>query len=167
MDVRGFAWSRAAKPWQGGALEGSGGSGARLWTSAALHGKVLTFALESRETVAGACSIEGSGGSGARFWTSAVLRGKVITFALEGRETVAGGCSIEGSGGSDARFWTSVVLRGRVPTFALERPRNRGRGVLWRALAVAALAFGRPRFCVERSSLWPSRTAKPWQGRAL
>ena len=48
--------SRGAKPWQGRALEGSGASGARFWTSAVLRGKVVTFGLEGRETVARACS---------------------------------------------------------------------------------------------------------------
>ena len=32
---------------------------------------------------------------------------------------------------------------------------------------LAARAFGRPRFCVEWSSLLASRGAKPWLGRAL
>ena len=48
--------SGAAKPWQGRTLEGSGGSGTRFWTPAVLCGKVVTFALEGRETVRGACS---------------------------------------------------------------------------------------------------------------
>ena len=69
--------SRAAKPWQGRTLEGSGGSGARFWTPAVLRGKVVTFGLEGRETVARA------------YLTPAVLRGRVITFGLEGREIVA------------------------------------------------------------------------------
>ena len=46
--------SRGAKPWQERALEGSGGSGARFWTPAVLRGRVVTFGLEGRETVAGA-----------------------------------------------------------------------------------------------------------------
>ena len=53
-----------------------------------------------------------------------------------------------------------------MPTHTKQRPRGaRNRG---RALAVAARAFGRPRFCVEGSSLLVSRGAvSPWQGRAL
>ena len=46
--------SRVAKPWRGRALEGSGGSGAHFWTPAVLRGRVVTFGLERRETVAGA-----------------------------------------------------------------------------------------------------------------
>ena len=42
------------EPWQGRALEGSGGSGARFWTPAILRARVVTFGLEGRETVAGA-----------------------------------------------------------------------------------------------------------------
>ena len=50
--------SRAAKPWQGRTLEGSGGSRAHFWTRFAwmgpvLRGTVVTFGLEGRETVAG------------------------------------------------------------------------------------------------------------------
>ena len=58
------------------------------------------------------------------------------------------------------------------------KPRNRGKGVLQRALAVAARDFGPLRFYVEGSSLLVSRGretvaasllvsrgAKPWQGR--
>ena len=48
--------SRGAIPWQGRTLEGSGGSGARFWTPAVLRGKVVTFGLEGRDTVAGAYS---------------------------------------------------------------------------------------------------------------
>ena len=47
--------SRAAKPWQGRALEGCGGSSARFWNCAVLRGRVITFGLERRETVAKAC----------------------------------------------------------------------------------------------------------------
>ena len=35
---------------------GRGGSGARFWTPAVLHGRVVTVSLEGRETVASACS---------------------------------------------------------------------------------------------------------------
>ena len=48
--------SRGAKPWQGRTLEGSGGRGARFWTPAVLLGRVVTFGLEGRGTVAGAYS---------------------------------------------------------------------------------------------------------------
>ena len=59
--------SKAAKPWQGRTLKGSGRSGTRFWTSSILRGKVVTahfvtFGLEGREI-----------GGGARFWTPAVL----------------------------------------------------------------------------------------------
>ena len=47
--------SRGAKPWQGRTLEGSGGSGACFWTPAVLRRRVVTFGLEGRESVAGAC----------------------------------------------------------------------------------------------------------------
>ena len=48
--------SKGGKPWQGRTLEAFGGSGARFWTSAVLRGKVVTFGLEARETVARAYS---------------------------------------------------------------------------------------------------------------
>ena len=48
--------SRGAKPWQGLTLEGSGATGARFGMSAVLRGRVVTFGLGGRETVAGACS---------------------------------------------------------------------------------------------------------------
>ena len=41
--------ARAAKPWQGRSLDGSGGSGARFWTLAVLSGRVVTFGVEGRE----------------------------------------------------------------------------------------------------------------------
>ena len=91
--------SRAAKPWQGRALEGSGGSSARFWTPAVLRGRLVTVGLEGRETVARACSRAEGSSRGlllwqARFWTPAVVRGRAVTFGLEAREAVAGACSI-------------------------------------------------------------------------
>ena len=59
------------------------------------------------------------------------------------------GHTLEGSGGSGTRFWTSAALRGKFVTFCLEGARNRG------ALAVAAHALGRRRFCVESRHFWP------------
>ena len=75
--------------------------------------------------------------------------------------------ALEGSGGSGAGFWTLAVLRGKVVTFALEGRETVAGAILQRAVAVAVRAFGRPRFCVEGSSVLLSRGAKPRQGRAL
>ena len=135
MERSSLLLSRGARPWQGRALEGSGGSGARFWTSAVLRGRVLTFGLEGSETVAGAYS--------RGLWRQRRVLLDVRGFAWKG-----------------PHFWPGGQ-------------RNRGKGVLKKALAVAralaaaARAFGRPRFCVERSSLLLSRAAKPWQGHAL
>ena len=100
------------------------------------------------------------------------------------------GRALEGFGGSGARFWTRGFC-----DFWPRGPRNRGGGVLYRALAVAArfawssllaLRAAKPwrgralegfggsgarfwtrGFCMERSSLLASRAAKPWRGRTV
>ena len=106
--------SRGAKPSQRRALEGSGGTGVGFWTSAVLRGKVVTFALEGRETVA-----------------RAILQRAVAVaaraFCVEGSSVLLSrgakpwhGRALEGSGGSGVGFWTSAVLRGKVLTFGLE-----------------------------------------------
>ena len=56
MEESSLLASRAAKPWHGRTLKGSGSSGARFWTPAVLRGKVDAFGLEGRETVARAYS---------------------------------------------------------------------------------------------------------------
>ena len=48
--------SRAAKPWQGRTLEGSGRSGARVGPPWLLRGDVVTFGFEAHETLARAYS---------------------------------------------------------------------------------------------------------------
>ena len=74
------------------------------------------------------------------------MRGMVVTFGL-------------GSSASSARCLGPWILRGRH--FWPRGPRNRGGGVLYRALR----AFGPVNFAW--SSLLASRAAKPWRGRAL
>ena len=86
------------------------------------------------------------GTAGVRFWTPAVLRGRVVAFGPEGRETVAGACSIEVSGSGGARFWTPRGSAWKGRHFGSRGARNRGSGVLQRALAVGARAFGPPRW---------------------
>ena len=75
-------------------------------------------------------TLEGSGGGGA------------LTSGLEGRETVARACST-GLWQQPRALLEPWILRGTVVTSGLDRgPRNRGKRVLYRALAVAARAFG-------------------------
>ena len=69
--------------WQGYTLEGSGGSGgsgARFWTPAVLHGRVVTFGLEGRETVAGAdLAVAARAWKGRHFWSRGTRnRGKGV-----------------------------------------------------------------------------------------
>ena len=119
--------SRAAKPWQGRTLEGSGRSGARFWfcvegssllvsrAAKPWHGRTLEGS--GCETVAGAYSrglwpkgalldSRGFAWKGRHFWSRAAK-------PWQGR-------TLEDSGGSGARFWTPAVLRGKVVTFGFE-----------------------------------------------
>ena len=173
---------RVAKPWQGRALEGSGGSGARFWTPGfcvegssllaprvAKPGKGRTtqraLAVVARAFGPPRFCVErkrwwgrtGSGGGGARFWTpGSAWKSRFWTprFCGEGSSLlVSRARTLECSGGSSARV-----------CFWSRGARNRGRGV---PKAQQAGAFGPPRFCVEGSSLLVWRAAKPGKGRTL
>ena len=68
---------RAAKPWRGRTLEGSGGSGTRFWTRGfCLEGSSLLASRAAKPWRGRA--LEGSGGSGALLG-SWILRGRVVT----------------------------------------------------------------------------------------
>ena len=88
---------REAKPWQRRALEGSGGSRARFWTPAVLRGKVVTFVLEGRETVAEASSTGFWRYMGRAFGPPrfCVEGSSLLVSRREGRETVAEASSRE------------------------------------------------------------------------
>ena len=111
--------------WQGRTLEGSGGSGARFWTSAVLRGRVVTFALRAKPWQGR--TLESPGSSGARFWTP--------RFCMEGSPLLLSrakpwqGRTLESPGGSGARFWTPAVLRGTVVCETVAGAYSRG---LWR-----------------------------------
>ena len=98
--------SRAAKPWQGRALEGSGGRRALLdpWV---LRGKVVT--LKSQEP-------------------PSLCRPRALLdpWVLHGKPSPFGRASL--AGGSGARFWTRFCVE--MSSLLVSRARNLGRGVL-------------------------------------
>ena len=116
---------------QGRTLEGSGGRRARFWTRGFLHGNVVTFGLEGRETNwhqpthTKQCTPTNSPSNVHQPTTNAHQAMHTNELAEQRAQTnhhqaTWQGRTLEGSGGRRARFWTRGFLHGNVVTFGLE-----------------------------------------------